>query len=137
MSFFWTLESVLSYRATILKVFKDMGRLTVNKVALSTKDVLLLLHKWSLIERDTKLQGELKAIIEQHQAKDLMSKSTPLLPLHLLAAPAAWLHLQQPACLSSCLSLSYSSRADRAQAWKWGPRFGFQPCCLGTFFAFG
>ncbi|XP_034371344.1 nucleolar pre-ribosomal-associated protein 1 [Arvicanthis niloticus] len=72
ISFFWTLESVLSYRATILKIFKDMGRLTVNKVALSTKDVLLLLHKWSLIDRDTKLQGELKAIIEQHQAKDLM-----------------------------------------------------------------
>lgn len=80
ISFFWTLESVLSYRATILKIFKDMGRLTVNKVALSTKDVLLLLHKWSLIDRDTKLQGELKAIIEQHQAKDLMSKSTPCCP---------------------------------------------------------
>lgn len=80
ISFFWTLESVLSYRATVIKTFKDMGRLTVNKVALSTKDVLVLLHKWSLIERDTKLQGELKAIIEQHQAKDLMSKSTPLLP---------------------------------------------------------
>ncbi|XP_021064784.1 nucleolar pre-ribosomal-associated protein 1 [Mus pahari] len=72
MNFFWTLESVLSYRATIIKIFKDMGRFTVNKVALSTKDVLILLHKWSLIERDTKLQGELKAIIEQHQAKDLM-----------------------------------------------------------------
>jgi hypothetical protein len=80
MNFFWTLESVLSYRATIIKLFKDMGRFTVNKVALSTKDVLILLHKWSLIERDTKLQGELKAVIEQHQAKDLMSKSTSLPP---------------------------------------------------------
>nr|XP_038944354.1 nucleolar pre-ribosomal-associated protein 1 isoform X1 [Rattus norvegicus] len=72
MDFFWTLESVLSYRATVIKIFKDMGRFTVNQVTLSTKDVLVLLHKWSLIERDTKLQGELKAIIEQHQAKDLM-----------------------------------------------------------------
>lgn len=80
MDFFWTLESVLSYRATVIKTFKDMGRFTVNQVTLSTKDVLVLLHKWSLIERDTKLQGELKAIIEQHQAKDLMSKSTSLLP---------------------------------------------------------
>lgn len=82
MNFFWTLESVLSYRATIIKLFKDMGRFTVNKVALSTKDVLILLHKWSLIERDTKLQGELKAVIEQHQAKDLMKmlkdKSRPV-----------------------------------------------------------
>ncbi|XP_021040517.1 nucleolar pre-ribosomal-associated protein 1 [Mus caroli] len=82
MNFFWTLESVLSYRATIIKLFKDMGRFTVNKVALSTKDVLILLHKWSLIERDTKLQGELKAVIEQHQAKDLLKmlkdKSRPM-----------------------------------------------------------
>uniref|UniRef100_A0A8C6HE44 URB1 ribosome biogenesis 1 homolog (S. cerevisiae) n=1 Tax=Mus spicilegus TaxID=10103 RepID=A0A8C6HE44_MUSSI len=82
MNFFWTLESVLSYRATIIKLFKDMGRFTVNKVALSTKDVLILLHKWSLIERDTKLQGQLKAVIEQHQAKDLMKmlkdKSRPV-----------------------------------------------------------
>ncbi|KAL6089113.1 hypothetical protein STEG23_008301 [Scotinomys teguina] len=72
INFFWTLESVLSYRATIIKTFKDMGRFTVNKVTLSTKDVLVLLHKWSLMERDTKLQGALKAIIEQHQVKDLM-----------------------------------------------------------------
>ncbi|XP_057620444.1 nucleolar pre-ribosomal-associated protein 1 isoform X3 [Chionomys nivalis] len=72
INFFWTLESVLSYRATILKTFKDLGQLTVNKVTLSTKDVLVLLHKWSLIERDTKLQGALKVVIEQHQVKDLM-----------------------------------------------------------------
>lgn len=81
-NFFWTLESVLSYRATIIKVFEDMGRFTVNKVALSTKDVLVLLYKWSLMERDTKLQGGLRAVIEQHQVKDLMSKFQPcLLPL--------------------------------------------------------
>ncbi|XP_027271372.1 nucleolar pre-ribosomal-associated protein 1 isoform X3 [Cricetulus griseus] len=86
INFFWTLESVLSYRATILKTFKDMGRFTVNKVTLSTKDVLVLLHKWSLIERDTKLQGALKAIIEQHQDKDLMKmlkdKNKPVTASH-------------------------------------------------------
>lgn len=65
---------MLSYRATILKTFKEMGRFTVNKETLSTKDVLVLLHKWSLIERDTTLQGALKAVIEQHQVKDLMSE---------------------------------------------------------------
>ncbi|XP_021484142.1 nucleolar pre-ribosomal-associated protein 1 isoform X1 [Meriones unguiculatus] len=72
INFFWTLESVLSYRATIIKVFEDMGRFTVNKVTLSTKDVLVLLYKWSLIGGDTKLQGDLKAVVEQHQIKDLM-----------------------------------------------------------------
>lgn len=65
---------MLSYRATILKTFKEMGRFTVNKETLSTRDVLVLLHKWSLIERDTTLQGALKAVIEQHQVKDLMSE---------------------------------------------------------------
>ncbi|XP_006983601.1 nucleolar pre-ribosomal-associated protein 1 isoform X1 [Peromyscus maniculatus bairdii] len=84
--FFWTLESVLSYRATILKTFKEMGRFTVNKETLSTKDVLVLLHKWSLIERDTTLQGALKAVIEQHQVKDLMKmlkdKNKPVTAAH-------------------------------------------------------
>lgn len=80
INFFWTLESVLSYRATIIKVFEDMGRFTVNKVTLSTKDVLVLLYKWSLIAGDRKLQGDLKAVVEQYQIKDLMSKFQPAAP---------------------------------------------------------
>ncbi|XP_042543241.1 nucleolar pre-ribosomal-associated protein 1 [Dipodomys spectabilis] len=83
-SFFGTFESVLRYRATVLRAFKDMGRFTVNEMVLSTKDVLVLLHKWSLIERDLKLQEDLRAAIEKCQARDLMKmlkdKNRPAMP---------------------------------------------------------
>ncbi|KAM6161615.1 nucleolar pre-ribosomal-associated protein 1 [Erethizon dorsatum] len=71
-SFFETLDSVLRYRATVLQAFKDMGRFTVNEMMLSTKDVLILLHKWSLIERDVKLQEDLRAAAERGRVRDLM-----------------------------------------------------------------
>uniref|UniRef100_A0A8C0XP58 Nucleolar pre-ribosomal-associated protein 1 n=1 Tax=Castor canadensis TaxID=51338 RepID=A0A8C0XP58_CASCN len=83
-NFFRTLDSVLRYRATVMKAFKDMGRFTVNETVLSTKDVLVLLHKWSLIERDVKLQEDVRAAIEKCQVKDLMKmlkdKNKPGMP---------------------------------------------------------
>ncbi|XP_013359577.1 PREDICTED: nucleolar pre-ribosomal-associated protein 1 isoform X2 [Chinchilla lanigera] len=83
-SFFETLDSVLRYRATVLRAFKDMGRFTVNETVLSTKDVLVLLHKWSLIERDVRLQEELRAAVERCQVRDLMKmlkdKNRPIVP---------------------------------------------------------
>lgn len=73
-SFFGALDSVLRYRATVLQAFKDMDRFTVNVTVLSTRDVLLLLHKWSLIERDVRLQEDLRAAVEKHQDKELLSE---------------------------------------------------------------
>lgn len=72
--FFGTLDSVLKYRATVMQAFKDMNRFTVNETVLSTKDVLILLHKWSLLERDAKLQEDLRAAIEKYQVKELLSE---------------------------------------------------------------
>ncbi|XP_015334179.1 nucleolar pre-ribosomal-associated protein 1 isoform X1 [Marmota marmota marmota] len=84
ISFFKTLDSVLRYRATVLQTFKDMGRFTVNEMVLSTQDVLILLHKWSIIERNTKLQEDLRAAIEKCQLRDLMKvlkdKNRPMVP---------------------------------------------------------
>ncbi|XP_010606935.1 nucleolar pre-ribosomal-associated protein 1 isoform X3 [Fukomys damarensis] len=81
-SFFETLDSVLRYRATVLQAFKGMGRFTVNETMLSTKDALVLLHKWSLIKRDMKLQEDLRAAIESCRIRDLMKmlkeKNRPL-----------------------------------------------------------
>ncbi|KAF0880051.1 NPA1P protein, partial [Crocuta crocuta] len=74
-SFFGALESVLRYRATVMQAFKDMNRFTVNEAVLSTKDVLVLLHKWSLVERDAKLQEDLRAAIEKYQVRELLSES--------------------------------------------------------------
>lgn len=54
------LNSVTRYRATVLQAFKDMNRLTVKHAVLSTRDVLVLLHKWSLLERDVRLQEDLR-----------------------------------------------------------------------------
>ncbi|XP_059542298.1 nucleolar pre-ribosomal-associated protein 1 isoform X1 [Myotis daubentonii] len=70
--FFGALDSVLRYRASVLRAFQDLGRFTVNETVLSTADALLLLHKWSLIERDGELQGALRAAAERLRARDLL-----------------------------------------------------------------
>nr|XP_019585736.1 PREDICTED: nucleolar pre-ribosomal-associated protein 1 [Rhinolophus sinicus] len=83
-SFFGALDSVLRYRATVLQAFRDMDRFTVNETVLSTRDVLLLLHKWSLIERDVQLQEDLRAAVEKHPVKELLKmlkdKNKPVMP---------------------------------------------------------
>lgn len=83
-SFFGALDSVLRYRATVLQAFRDMDRFTVNATVLSTRDVLLLLHKWSLIERDVQLQEDLRAAVEKHPVKELLKmlkdKNKPIMP---------------------------------------------------------
>ncbi|XP_077935470.1 nucleolar pre-ribosomal-associated protein 1 [Halichoerus grypus] len=82
--FFEALDSVLKYRATVMQAFKDMNRFTVNETVLSTNDVLILLHKWSLLERDAKLQEDLRAAIERYQVKELQKmlkdKNKPVVP---------------------------------------------------------
>ncbi|XP_010955140.3 nucleolar pre-ribosomal-associated protein 1 isoform X1 [Camelus bactrianus] len=83
-SFFETLDSVLRYRATVLQAFKDLNRFTVNEAVLSTRDVLVLLHKWSLIGRDVRLQEDLRAAAEKHQVRELLKmlkdKNKPVMP---------------------------------------------------------
>ncbi|XP_006153927.1 nucleolar pre-ribosomal-associated protein 1 isoform X2 [Tupaia chinensis] len=96
-SFFGTLESVLRYRATVIQAFKDMNRFTVNETVLSTKDILVLLYKWSLIKRDLKLQEDLTTAIEQCQVRELMKmlkdKSKPVL---LARAKGPWGRKRRP-----------------------------------------
>ncbi|NWI87655.1 NPA1P protein, partial [Pitta sordida] len=67
-----TLSSVLQYRAEVVQAFREMRRFTVNDGVLSSRDVLLLLHKWSLVGRDLQLQGDLQALAHQHQVKELL-----------------------------------------------------------------
>lgn len=100
--FFGALESVLRYRATVMQAFSDMNRFTMNETVLSTKDVLVLLHKWSLLERDMKLQEDLRAAIEKYQVKELLSE---------YQAPAVWL---SPQCSRHCPSLSSIVIANKA-----------------------
>lgn len=83
-SFFGTLASVLRYQATVLQAFRDMDRFTVNETVLSARDVLVLLHKWSLIDGDARLQEDLRAVVERCQVRELVKmlkeKSKPAGP---------------------------------------------------------
>ncbi|XP_027441652.2 nucleolar pre-ribosomal-associated protein 1 isoform X1 [Zalophus californianus] len=91
--FFEALDSVLKYRSTVMQAFKDMNRFTVNETVLSTNDVLILLHKWNLLERDAKLQEDLRVAIERYQVKELQKmlkdKNKPVVPARA-RGPRAW-----------------------------------------------
>ncbi|KAM8976730.1 nucleolar pre-ribosomal-associated protein 1 [Pelodytes ibericus] len=71
--FFSSTSSVLRYRSVVLGAFKEMGRFAVNERMLSSKDALLLLHKWSTIEKDLKLQESLTSLAQEHKVKELLS----------------------------------------------------------------
>ncbi|NXP51775.1 NPA1P protein, partial [Heliornis fulica] len=70
--FFSTLDSVLKYRAAVVEAFKEMSRFTVNDSVLSNKDILLLLHKWSVIRKDLQLQEEVQTLAQKHQVRELL-----------------------------------------------------------------
>lgn len=72
--FFSTLNSVLEYRAIVVEAFKDMSRFTVNDSVLSNKEILLLLHKWSIIEKDLELQDDVQTLAQKYQIKELLSE---------------------------------------------------------------
>uniref|UniRef100_A0A8D0F9V4 URB1 ribosome biogenesis homolog n=1 Tax=Strix occidentalis caurina TaxID=311401 RepID=A0A8D0F9V4_STROC len=70
--FFSTLNSVLEYRAVVVEAFKEMSRFTVNDSVLSNKEILLLLHKWSIIEKDLQLQEDVQTLAQKYQIKELL-----------------------------------------------------------------
>ncbi|PKU39401.1 hypothetical protein llap_10298 [Limosa lapponica baueri] len=70
--FFSTLNSVLEYRAIVVEAFKEMSRFTVNDSILSNKEILLLLHKWSVIEKDLQLQEDMQTLAQKYQIKELL-----------------------------------------------------------------
>lgn len=65
---------MLGYRATVAEAFREMSRFTVNDSVLSNKDILLLLHKWSVIEKDLQLQDDVQTLAQKYQIKELLSK---------------------------------------------------------------
>ncbi|XP_068281432.1 nucleolar pre-ribosomal-associated protein 1 [Nyctibius grandis] len=72
MQFFSTLNSVLEYRAIVVEAFKGMSRFTVNDSVLSNKEILLLLHKWSVIRKDLQLQEDVQSLAQKYQIKELL-----------------------------------------------------------------
>ncbi|KAF2975450.1 hypothetical protein EK904_005043, partial [Melospiza melodia maxima] len=67
-----TLSSVLQYRAGVVEAFRDMRRFTVNASVLSSRELLLLLHRWSLVSADLQLQQDLQALAHKYQHKELL-----------------------------------------------------------------
>ncbi|XP_062982759.1 nucleolar pre-ribosomal-associated protein 1 [Elgaria multicarinata webbii] len=72
IQFFSTLSSALEYRVVVIEAFREMNRFTVNEHVLSNKDVLLLLHIWSRIEKDEELQDNLQTVAQQYKIKELL-----------------------------------------------------------------
>ncbi|XP_063275337.1 nucleolar pre-ribosomal-associated protein 1 isoform X2 [Prinia subflava] len=70
--FLSTLSSVLEYRALVVEAFREMGRFTANDSVLSSRELLLLLHKWSLVSKDLQLQEDLQALAQKYQNKELL-----------------------------------------------------------------
>ncbi|CAI9586076.1 unnamed protein product [Staurois parvus] len=71
--YFHTLSSILQYRSRVLEAFKKMGRFAVNEQAFSSKNALLLLHKWSTIEKDLDLQERICSLAKEYKVKELIS----------------------------------------------------------------
>nr|XP_054511019.1 nucleolar pre-ribosomal-associated protein 1 [Agelaius phoeniceus] len=67
-----TLSSVLEYRAAVAEAFRAMRRFTVNASVLSSRELLLLLHRWSLVSTDLQLQQDLRALAQKYQHKELL-----------------------------------------------------------------
>ncbi|KAF4795038.1 Nucleolar pre-ribosomal-associated protein 1 [Turdus rufiventris] len=85
--FFSTLRSVLEYRAVVVEAFKEMRRFTANDSVLSSRELLLLLHKWSLVSKDLQLQEELQALAQKCQNTELLKnvkyENKPHAPSHV------------------------------------------------------
>ncbi|KAM4047236.1 nucleolar pre-ribosomal-associated protein 1 isoform 2-T2 [Anomaloglossus baeobatrachus] len=71
--FFATLSSVLTYRRRVLDAFIDMGRFAINQQIISSSKALLLLQKWSVIEKDLDLQEKLSHLAKKYRIKELKS----------------------------------------------------------------
>ncbi|XP_058679879.1 nucleolar pre-ribosomal-associated protein 1 [Ammospiza caudacuta] len=67
-----TLSSVLQYRAGVVEAFGDMRRFTLNASVLSSRELLLLLHRWSLVSADLQLQQDLQALAHKYQHEELL-----------------------------------------------------------------
>ncbi|CAN2387608.1 URB1 ribosome biogenesis 1 homolog (S. cerevisiae) [Pristimantis euphronides] len=85
--YFGTLSSIVKYRRRVLDAFDEMGRFVINEQILSNSTALLLLQKWSVIEKDLDLQEKLGLLAKEYRVKELKAsireKFRQLAPRHL------------------------------------------------------
>ncbi|XP_041128043.1 nucleolar pre-ribosomal-associated protein 1-like [Polyodon spathula] len=67
-----TLSSVLKHRTAALDAYKETGRIVLKERTLSGTEVLMLLHKWSLVSNDVHLLQPLLTVAKKYKVKDLL-----------------------------------------------------------------
>uniref|UniRef100_A0A5S6LMT8 ER lumen protein-retaining receptor 2 n=1 Tax=Xenopus tropicalis TaxID=8364 RepID=A0A5S6LMT8_XENTR len=131
--FFSTFSSVLRYRSKVLEAFKEMGRFAANEFLFSSQDALLILHKWSTIEKDLDLQERLSSLAQKHRIKELLStikeKYKPQIPHKLRKEVDAGVqsHIEVPQDLSA---LKATRHHVRSVLIHWEPVFLTSPLRL-------
>ncbi|XP_067897159.1 nucleolar pre-ribosomal-associated protein 1 isoform X2 [Heterodontus francisci] len=70
--FLQILSSVLHHRSGAFDDYKEMGWITMNERVLSLTDVLLLLHKWSIVGKESHLQEVLQSLAHKYNVKELL-----------------------------------------------------------------
>ncbi|XP_078416304.1 nucleolar pre-ribosomal-associated protein 1 isoform X1 [Cetorhinus maximus] len=70
--FLQILSSVLHHRSGAFDDYKEMGWITINERVLSHTEALLLLHKWSIVGRESHLQEALQTLAHKYNVKELL-----------------------------------------------------------------
>ncbi|XP_069744854.1 nucleolar pre-ribosomal-associated protein 1 isoform X2 [Narcine bancroftii] len=69
--FLHTLSSVLRHRSGAFLEYKEKGWITLNEKVLSCTEILLLLHKWSIVGREFRMQESLQNLANKYSIKEL------------------------------------------------------------------
>ncbi|XP_072369540.1 nucleolar pre-ribosomal-associated protein 1 [Scyliorhinus torazame] len=70
--FLQILSSVLHHRSGAFDAYKEMGWITINESILSHTEALLLLHKWSIVGKESHLQEALQTLAHKCNVKELL-----------------------------------------------------------------
>ncbi|XP_056346462.1 nucleolar pre-ribosomal-associated protein 1 isoform X2 [Oenanthe melanoleuca] len=135
--FFSTFSSVLEYRAVVVEAFREMRRFTANDSVLSSRDLLLLLHKWSLVSKDLQLQEELQALAQKCQNKELLKnvkdKNKPQASSHMYCHSGKKSEVEEDATAAD-MEVSELEKCREHLNFilaHWDPVFPAAPCTRG------
>uniref|UniRef100_UPI00398EA5A0 nucleolar pre-ribosomal-associated protein 1 isoform X1 n=2 Tax=Pristiophorus japonicus TaxID=55135 RepID=UPI00398EA5A0 len=70
--FLQMLSSVLHHRSGAFDDYKEMGWITINEKVLSHTEALLLLHKWSIVGRESHIQELLQTLAHKCNVNELL-----------------------------------------------------------------
>uniref|UniRef100_A0A4W3JRC6 URB1 ribosome biogenesis homolog n=1 Tax=Callorhinchus milii TaxID=7868 RepID=A0A4W3JRC6_CALMI len=68
-------SSIIQHHSRALGAYKETGWITINESVLSHADMLLLLHKWSVVGKEAHTQDLLRTLAQKYGIKKLLSTS--------------------------------------------------------------